>query len=146
MYKNSDNDNKKTNGCATPLVKNLIIIAWIFIFIVIVAPMFIKSEPEQPALKPVNLNQISKSTFKGDWALTVDSAQIYCVDLGSTSGAKVIINGKPYAITRNITNLEFLPGNLWADETRPEKQFLSIDGKYKVPLTDFVNYADFLYK
>lgn len=101
-----------------------------------------------------NPHKISKATFNGKWALDVDEAEIYCVDLGFRgTGTKVLIHGKAYTLTRNIPNMDFLPNNLWRNGDKKQRNpnaddfCMSMDGtNCKIPLNDMVNYADTLCK
>lgn len=89
-------------------------------------------------------NDINEHTFKGEWAFTTENAKIFCVPPGEMTGAKVIINNKEYAITRNITDLPFLPAELWANQKTDGIgcSGAMIEGKCKISLYDMTNYAD----
>lgn len=118
--------------------------------------------PEQPQNKQaiesghdayVKRHVITKDTFDGQWAFTVDKVQVHNVnsDIPDVTGAKVIIDGKAYALTRNISNLEFLPDKFWKNgkthiyEPTGEKvcNDILIDANTcKVSLADTINYID----
>lgn len=97
---------------------------------------------------------ISKDTFDGNWALTVNRAEIFCTPANDNmNGAKVVINNKEYSITKNLTNIPFLPYSMWKNA-----QFETINNKKvctdtlidkntcKVSLYDLVKYAETLCK
>lgn len=106
------------------------------------------SVPSSSNNSPVNKHFITKEKFNGEWAFKADSVELYCVNLNeNTTGAKVVINGNTYAITRNLeSHYDFLPYSEWADA---KMEGLLCEGVYmdkqcKVYLTDTVNFADTL--
>lgn len=102
-----------------------------------------------------NKNIIKKETFSGQWAFNVDEVEVWHVWVSKESkldGAKVVIEGKAYALTRNLTDLEFLPYKYWKDG---EKKYIKGYGEVckdllvennicKVSLLDTINYIDTL--
>lgn len=90
------------------------------------------------------METINKDLFKGDWGLTVDSAGITCYTFSNGStGVAVKINDSQYAITRNFPledEIKFLPDNYWANA--PEYKGVFINNKWKVSLSDLVNYGE----
>ncbi len=113
-----------------------------------------KTDPTTQEVPKNEPNMISAQDFKGKWALTVPKTYIECVRIGqgSLTGATVNIEGVEYAITRNVTNKDFLPNKYWKDapfEKIDQYNVCSdvpIGNECKTSLSDMVEYADTLCK
>lgn len=134
------NDTKGNWGCL------ILIICLLVLFSFALRGCISNNRISENSLKSTafSTNDINKHTFKGEWAFTTENAKIFCVPLGEMTGAKVIINNKEYAITRNITDLPFLPAELWANQKTDGIgcSGAMIEGKCKISLYDMTNYAD----
>ena len=97
--------------------------------------------------KPKDKHTITKNTFGGRWAFTVNEIKIYNVPIEPDSvltGTKVIIDGKAYALTENLTNLPPLPKTYWAAGKKEGDVCMEVmlNNSCKASLADTINYAD----
>lgn len=105
------------------------------------SPQYVKKKEQEFA----NKNYINNKTFKGDWALTVPEAKIDCINVDEMKGTKIIIDNKEFALTRNLTNLPFLPSSYWKDLPKDEIggcAGATVNNECKVSLFDMMQYAD----
>ena len=108
----------------------------------------ISLESDKSQTKEINAS-LTKTTFSGKWPFTVDKVTLYHIDINGLDGIEVTIDNKSYALTRNITDREFLPNNLWLDaEFEQVGQYkvcndVMLDNKTcKKSLSDIINYAE----
>lgn len=132
------------------IFKIFVLLLYAFVLLMVL----VYNDIEKPQI-PVDKHSIKKETFSGQWAFNVDEVEVRHVWVSKESkldGAKVVIDGKTYALTRNLTDLEFLPYKYWKDGEKKYiegygevcKDVLVEDKICKVSLLDTINYIDTL--
>lgn len=151
-YKNKNGDTLHSENL-TITTKKIIKVTAILYFLILFFTANISGgnrEIENKTTQSQNKNLINKSDFTGQWAFTVDTVELRHININNElDGIEVIIDGKTYAITRNIENHEFLPDKYW------ENAEWETVGKYKVcndimlnnntckkSLSDIIKYAE----
>lgn len=101
------------------------------------------SSTTAPVQAPMSKNRLTKSTFAGQWPLTVADTEIYCITETPERGGKVRINQTDYAITENVNNIPFLPESLWLAKQLENGNCngVVVNGQCKVALDDLAQYA-----
>ncbi len=141
-------EKQKTNEKETWAIAIIIIFTVIFLLFSYSAKkqrkVDIQLDVKESIAQYLSENTITKDTFRGSWPFVVDKVQVYCVDLKSLTGASVKINDNEYAITRNISDLPFLPYSQWLDAEYDGIHCtgVPIEKHCKVPLYDVIKYAE----
>lgn len=144
-----DKDNSKISLNILPFFKIIILILYILVPVIGMN----NEEQETSSAVQVNNNIIKRETFDGHWAFNVDKVEVRHVWVSKESkldGAEVIIDGRTYALTRNLTNIEFLPYKYWKDGESKYiqgygnicKDILVDTNVCKVSLLDTITYID----
>ena len=153
----SENNETQNNNSNLQVIKGCLLVAGIaicgFILFVLLGILLVISDKDNPdKTNVIDSRVISKETFKGNWVFNIDNVKIhhvYATGSKVLDGVEVDINNKKYALTRNITDKEFLPNTLWLDApTRDISGYKVCDevmldeNTCKKSLLDVINYAE----